>query len=192
MQEDEKIINDLKNCSEEALQYLYENYRQQFIKWATYNYHIGVEEAEDIYSDAIIDVYQNIRTGKYIKQNNSSLKSYLFEVGKYKILNLINKKKLNDVHHQNIYHLNVDKRQDSPEVNQFSEDLAIKVKELMNLLDDKCKEVLTLYYFYNLSMEKIAEKMDFKNDDVSKNKKLKCLRKLQELTFERYEKADFF
>ena len=192
MQEEDKIINDLKNCNEEALQYLYENYRQQFIKWATYNYHIGLEEAEDIYSDAIIDVYQNIRTNKYTQQNNSSLKSYLFEVGKYKILNLINKKKLNDVHHQNIYHLNVDKRQDSPEVNQFSEDLAIKVKELMNLLDDKCKEVLTLYYFYNLSMEKIAEKMDFKNDDVSKNKKLKCLKKLQELTFERYEKADFF
>jgi hypothetical protein len=41
-------------------------------------------------------------------------------------------------------------------------------------------------------MELIAEKMDFKNEDVAKNKKLKCLRRLQILTLERYEKTDFF
>lgn len=190
--EEENLIDDLKAGKQEALEFLYETYRKPFIKWASYTYNLDVETAEDVYSDAVIDVYQNVQSERYKKKSTTSFKSYLFEVGKYKILNIFSKSKMAESHSENVYthnysHLNV--LQDTA---QQRKEMVQNVKLLMSLLDEKCKKVLTLYYFHNMSMDSIAGEMNFKNEDVSKNKKLKCLKRLQELTFERYSKSDFF
>lgn len=191
MQDEVELIKSLKTQNIDSLKHLYQNYRDGFIKWAAYNYNIDREEAEDVCSDTCIDVYQNIVNEKYKKTNESSLKSYFYEVGKYKILNILNKGKTSETHLKIIGERSKDSYGTS-DANQQRKEMVQKVKELMDLLDDKCQKVLTLFYYYNLSMEVIAEKMEFKNEDVAKNKKLKCLRRLQILTLERFEKTDFF
>jgi RNA polymerase sigma factor (sigma-70 family) len=191
MQDEETLIKNLKENSTIALQHLYTNYREGFIKWAAFNYNIDKEEAEDVCSDTCIDVYHNIINERYKKTSESSLKSYFYEIGKYKILNIISRGKMTDNHHKII----AERSKESvfmSDAGHHKKEMVEKVKELMDLMDDKCQKVLTLFYFHNLSMELIAEKMDFKNEDVAKNKKLKCLRRLQILTLERYEKTDFF
>jgi len=191
MQDEVELIKSLKTQNIDSLKHLYQNYRDGFIKWAAYNYNIDREEAEDVCSDTCIDVYQNIVNEKYKKTNESSLKSYFYEVGKYKILNILNKGKTSETHLK----ITGERSKDSygtSDANQQRKEMIQKVKELMDLLDDKCQKVLTLFYYYNLSMEVIAEKMEFKNEDVAKNKKLKCLRRLQIITLERFEKTDFF
>jgi len=191
MQDEVELIKSLKTQNIDSLKHLYQNYRDGFIKWAAYNYNIDREEAEDVCSDTCIDVYQNIVNEKYKKTNESSLKSYFYEVGKYKILNILNKGKTSETHLKIIGERSKDSYGTS-DANQQRKEMIQKVKELMDLLDDKCQKVLTLFYYYNLSMEVIAEKMEFKNEDVAKNKKLKCLRRLQIITLERFEKTDFF
>jgi len=189
--QDEKIISDFRNHNMNALQYVYQNYRKDFIKWASFKYSIEAEVAEDVFSDAVIDVYQNVLSGRYIKSERASLKSYMFEIGKNKILNILNKQKVSDTHLKVISY-----QQDKSYNNIFdlnkNQEITNKVQELMELIDEKCRKVLTLFYFHSLSMEEIAAEMEFKNEDVAKNKKLKCLRRLQHLAFERYDKTDFF
>lgn len=189
--QDEKIISDFRNHNMNALQYVYQNYRKDFIKWASFKYSIEAEVAEDVFSDAVIDVYQNVLSGRYIKSERASLKSYMFEIGKNKILNILNKQKVSDTHLKVISY-----QQDKSYNNIFdlnkNQEITTKVQELMELIDEKCRKVLTLFYFHSLSMEEIAAEMEFKNEDVAKNKKLKCLRRLQHLAFERYDKTDFF
>jgi RNA polymerase sigma factor (sigma-70 family) len=188
---DEQIISDLKNHDMSALQYVYQTYRKDFVNWASFKYTIDVEEAEDVFSDSVIDLYQNVITERYKKSSTASLKSYLFEIGKNKILNILNKQKISDTHLKIIAN-----QQDNTYNNTFessaNREIVSKIKELMELIDIKCQKVLTLFFFHGLSMEEIALEMEFKNEDVAKNKKLKCLRRIQQLAFERYDKTDFF
>jgi RNA polymerase sigma factor (sigma-70 family) len=189
--DDEKIISDLKNHDMSALQYIYQEYRREFTKWASYKYTIDIEQAQDVFSEAVIDVYNNVIREKYKKSETASLKSYLFEVGKYKIVNILSTERISGTR------LKMMANQQDKTVNNIFEqnknqEIVNKVKELMELLDIKCRKVLTLYYFHCLSMEEIAREMDFKNDDVAKNKKLKCFRRIQQLAIERYDKTDFF
>jgi len=189
--QDEKIISDFKKREMSALQYVYQTYRKDFVKWASYKYTIEVADAEDVFSDAVIDVYQNVITEKYKKSDKASLKSYLFEVGKNKVLNILNKQKISDTH------LKIIANQQDKEYNNIFEsnknqEITNKIKELMGLIDLKCRKVLALFYFHSMTMQEIAHEMEFKNEDVAKNKKLKCLRRLQQLAFGRYDKNDFF
>lgn len=189
--QDEKIIYDFKERNTEALQYVYKRYRGDFIKWALFRFTIEEETAEDVFSDAIIDMYQNVLNGKYIKAANVSLKTYLFEIGKNKILNIVNRNKMAGNH---LKIIGLQQGMGSYDVfdKERTVEMSIKVKELMQMIDEKCRRVLSLFYFHNLSMSDIASEMDFKNEDVAKNKKLKCLKKLQYITFGRYDKEDFF
>jgi hypothetical protein len=41
-------------------------------------------------------------------------------------------------------------------------------------------------------MSSIAEKLGMKSEDVAKNKKLKCMKKLQVIVLEKFDKSDFF
>lgn len=189
MIKDEQIISEFKKGSMQSLEYLYKQYRTEFVRWAVYKYKIGNEDAEDVFSDAVIDVYQNIMTGKYTKNQNAALKSYLFEVGKNKILNILNKKNITETHHKRIRAWADDSY--CIDENGLSEIIA-RVSELMELIDEKCRRVLSLFYYHNLSMDVIARELGFKNDDVAKNKKLKCLKRLQVLAFNRIDSDDMY
>jgi len=50
---------------------------------------------------------------------------------------------------------------------------------LLESLGGNCKRILVLYYFDRLKMKEIAEVMNFANDQVAKNKKSSCLKKLK-------------
>jgi RNA polymerase sigma-70 factor (ECF subfamily) len=170
---------------------VYQTYRRDFIKWASFKYSIDAEVAEDVFSDAVLDVYQNVLSERYHKSDRASLKSYLFEIGKNKILNILNRQKISETHLKIMAHQQGSSYNNIFEANK-NEEISSKVKEMLDLIDSKCQKVLTLFYFHKLSMEEIATEMEFKNEDVAKNKKLKCLKRLQHIAFGRYEKQDFF
>jgi len=189
MLSDEKIISELKDGNTQPLEIIYEKHRKDFIRWVIFKFNIESELAEDAFSDAVIDLYQNIIREKYSKKENTSLKSYLFEIGKFKILNILNKNKVAETHLKRIA--------DNAEHSYFTEqsglaELAQKVSGLLIMLDERCRKVLTLYYYQELSMEQIAAKMEFKNQDVAKNKKLKCLKRLQSIAFGRINQEDMY
>src|SRR6185312_4645002 len=58
-------------------------------------------------------------------------------------------------------------------------------------LGDTCKKVLMHYYFDEMSMQDIADKLGFANTDTAKTKKYKCKQKLDELVKAQYTEQDF-
>jgi DNA-directed RNA polymerase specialized sigma24 family protein len=69
------------------------------------------------------------------------------------------------------------------EIADYSQEL-IKMegyKMIMGLfekLGKRCKAILTLFYFDNLSMEEIVKKEQFSSEQVLRNKKYKCMKAL--------------
>ncbi|WP_195628632.1 RNA polymerase sigma factor [Bacteroides finegoldii] len=152
---------------------LYELYKQPFILFAINNYPISKDTAIDIYQESFTAMYQNIRSGKYTERN-VSLKTYLFEIGKHHIFKYINKEqKENDILQMLASEWNV--RQFPPE--EWNEAQKI-VSELLEEADTDCNKVLILYYWERRKMEEIARYMNYKTEQVAKNKKSSCLRRL--------------
>ena len=155
---------------------LYELYKQPFISFALKNYPIDHEIAADIYQDSFTCVCENIKNKKY-KESNTSLKTYLFEIGKHQICKYLNKNRIEFVSMPN---LSSEWFEQNTEREEWIEAQDI-VNRLIGESDADCNRILQMYYWEHLKMEEIAQRMDYKTNQVAKNKKSSCLRRF---TFE--------
>jgi RNA polymerase sigma factor (sigma-70 family) len=173
-------IKEIKNGNETVLIELYKLYRNEFLNWSFFHYKINKEDGKDIFQDTIIAFYNNVKSGTLIHLT-SDVKTYLFGIGKFKIINFI-KKQQRSVTFSDFDLLMVNEpitnEMIDKEENEFIKDT---VKKYLNEQCEDCKKVLELYYFKDLDMKTIAEEMGYKNADVAKKKKYECFKKLAEM-----------
>src|SRR6188768_1114045 len=82
----DSIIARLRANRKDALAELYETYRTEFLRWIM-KYRCSADEAKDAYQFAVLTFYENIVSGK-LTVLNSSEKTYLFAIGKNKIMEM--------------------------------------------------------------------------------------------------------
>lgn len=155
---------------------LYNLYKYPFLSFALKYYPIEEETAEDIYQESFMIMYQNVWEGKF-KDRQASLKTYLFEIGKHKICNYLAKNKLEFIPLQTLSSEWAEQNYDTEE---WMEAQTI-VNQLIDEADDICNQILRLYYWERLKMTDIARQLNYKSEQVAKNKKNSCLRRF---TFE--------
>lgn len=169
------LLNGLKRGDEKALKKIYLDFKSDFFHFAK-KHQLTNDEVLDIYQDAILALRENAVLGK-IKQTNSSLKTYFFSIGKYMIYDALRRKKkmylTNDFDEQTT---------ESQFDFLFQKELSLNQKKLQKAfhsLGDRCKEILTLFYFYNYSLEDIKEQLNYSARDVVKSQKHRCLKTLK-------------
>lgn len=135
------------------------------------------EEAKDIYQEAFVAVWQNVKAGRFVPQKDSSLEAYLFQIAKYKWYDHLKAvKKINVV---------------PVEENAFAEELYTneeeeymqRVEHYFTNLGEPCKTVLKLFYFMKQSMVKIAANFSW-TEATAKNNKYRCLQRLRQMVVE--------
>lgn len=175
---DEHLLNRLRSGDEATLYKVYETYCGIFTKWVIGKYGVSEEEGADVFQESVITLYENAVQGKI--KANSSLKTYLFAVGK----NILLKR----LHHRGHLSANVvlDDLENTIGVNadNFSRPLNARqalVAKLMEEIGEPCKTILELFYFYNWSMSEIAERMEYSNANVAKTQKSRCVKRLQKM-----------
>ena len=171
------IIDEIKSGNHKELALVYRTYRSEFIAWITSQYSCSKDEAREAYQISILVLYENIVNNK-LQTLHSSLKTYLFSIGKNKFLEL--KKKENRYSHSSLeldYGL--------AEIETIEEEDREKnlqlVESSLDKLGDPCRSLLKLYYFKGKSMDEIAEEMNYKNGATAKNLKYKCLARLRDI-----------
>ena len=188
---EKQIVNELRQGNTKVLKQVYNHYKDPFVSWAGMKYNtVARVVLEDVYSDVVLDFYENVTKGKY--KRRASIKTYLFTLGRNKIVNIINKKITHKNKETDLIGIVESNSIINPETEQHLTENATIIKDLMNQMCTDCRKVLTLFYFHELSMQKIAEKMGYKNANVAKSKKRECFKKLEKLAQQQYEKADFF
>lgn len=152
--------------SEKSMEQLYTLYRGQFIGYLQKRYQLEEEMASDIYHDSFLLMMDNIRTGKYQKQD-ASLLTYLLGIGKNLVL-----KKL--------------KKNERPLVAGWISELLpdtdwkSALEEAGRLIGEGetvCNQILQLFYWEKLSMSDIAERLGYQSAEVAKSKKNSCMRR---------------
>jgi RNA polymerase sigma-70 factor (ECF subfamily) len=171
------IIEQIKNGNKKELAEIYKAYRSEFVAWACSHYQCSKEEARDIYQSSIISFYDNIMREK-LQQLNGSVKTYLFAIGKNKIMELRRADKKFDLS-ADVQNMDLEDVPDQESVQKESQ-LRI-VQSCLERLGEPCRTMLELYYFHETGLESLAELLHYKNGDTVKNLKSRCLTRLREL-----------
>jgi len=134
--------------------------------------------ADDIIQDAIIVCYEKIKNGKFKLQ--TTLIGYIYTVGKYIWYNRQRKEKpIVKVVSTDAYQLNTSFEENDFEL--FNVDKTALVDELLAEVGSSCKKILIESIYMKKSMQEIAKSNDLKNEQVARNKKSKCLKKLRKI-----------
>jgi RNA polymerase sigma factor (sigma-70 family) len=175
---DSQIIEKIRKGDESALDYLYRKNYKMMTRIVTNNN--GTEdEAKDIFQDAIIVFWQKVRTDEFVL--TSKISTFIYSVC------------------QNLWRKELERKSrltnevaDSKEYSDFDRQEREKIlHSCINELGETCRKVLMYYYFDNLSMQEIADKMGFANADTAKTKKYKCKKELDDLIKSKYKATDF-
>jgi len=173
---DEEIIISLKGDQMKRELALKQLYTQLFpiIKSYIHKNNGTDEDAADIFQDAMIVFYEKVRLNQF--QLSSSIRTYLYSVCKHLWLNKLRAQKNVIGLSNESESLTVDPSIPGILGSNERDDFLMK---LLGRLGSDCKKILVLYYYNRLKMKEIAETMNFANDQVAKNKKSSCLKKLK-------------
>ena len=178
---DEEIIFCLQGEFKKREQALKELYSRLFptIKSYIQKNNGTDEDAADIFQDAMVVFYEKVRLHQF--QLTSSIRTYIYSVCRHLWLNKLRaqKKVISLTDEGNTINIKSDNLDilGTKEKNQ-------NLIKILETLGEDCKKVLVLYYFERLRMKEIAEVMNFANDQVAKNKKSSCLKKLKVIVAE--------
>lgn len=169
------ILEKLRNGDDSPIFDLYKLYRDEFISWAKVKYFATEDQAKDAFQEAVLDFHQNVISG-HLTEFSSTIKTYLFQIGKYKLLN-IQKKESRMTYHDALHLI------ENGEAEKFMEEenkayTQEQISQAIEKLPEDCQKVLRLYYFNEYDMESVAREMDYKNSDTAKSKKSVCMKNL--------------
>jgi RNA polymerase sigma-70 factor (ECF subfamily) len=172
-----EIIESILNNDEKVIESLYDEYRSHFISWALLEYKIKNEDAKDLFQEAMIVFVMKVQSEKII-EITTTLKTFLFGIGKQLIRNSIKLKYNRESRHQQ-YYLNHD---EFDQIVVDEEDYGIVIAEL-SCMKTPCKSILQHYYLDNLNLKEIALSLGYKSAQSVKVQKYRCLKTLKDNIF---------
>lgn len=179
MNKELSVILQIRNGDPKAITTLYKEFKSSFLSYAS-RFSIDENDAIDVYQDTIITLYENILSGK-LTTLTSSIKTYVFAIGKYKIYNKLKTNTKAPIHDE----LEIDWHEEKDEeLLEIKEENILKLQIAYQQLGTKCKEVIKLYYYDNLSIDDIRVRLGYASKDVVKSQKSRCIKRIKEIVFE--------
>lgn len=179
-----EIIQKIRSGGQAELGMIYEEYRAEFLQWITKEYQCSMDDGKDMYQLAILIFYDNIKRGK-LEHLVSSVKTYLFGIGKNLAKDNMRKEKKNIPISQEKWIK--DYLIDEPD-EVLDDRIFAYAKQALQKLGQPCQRLIELFYYENKSMQEITEAMQYKNSETAKNQKCKCMARLRKLVDQEIER----
>jgi len=164
----------LRNDDKKALEEVYLTYKDAFMNYGL-RFNLDTEELIDVYQDSVIAMYQNFTT-KQTQLEKSSLKTYLFSIGKHKIYDRLKERK----QFVGTVFMEDDYEEIILEEKEISKEQA-QLRKYFGHLGESCQQILKLFYYRGLTMKEIVAQTHYKDENTVKSHKSRCLKKLIEL-----------
>lgn len=182
MIKDQYLVDKLKADDLKALDEVYLTYKEEFFLYAR-TFSIPADDIPDIYQETIISLYENIQNNK-LEHLTSTLKTYLFAVGKFKIYKQLDKNNKRIQHGEHPIHASEEMQLFEAEV---ADERQLRLQKAFKDLGVKCQKILELYYYKGMTLDEIQNELDYTTKDVLKSQKSRCLKQLKELVGNQYE-----
>ncbi|PHS63304.1 MAG: hypothetical protein COB12_09780 [Flavobacterium sp.] len=139
------------------------------------------EEAKDVFQETIIAFYENVLNDKF--KGDSTISTYLYSIARFKWLNQIKKNNIRMLHDTET--VNTENFYKSPLATIIDDEKKAHIIEVFGSVGNQCKRLLIDSIYHNKSMKEIVEQGDYSSEQIARNKKYKCLKKLKELIAEK-------
>lgn len=178
----EEVITRVYNTDNKLFSSLYNCNKDLVIGYIRKNSRVSKDDALELYHLAFITFYENIQNKK-LTLLNGAVSTYLTGVARNKLLEhqrYTSKKYLLE---DSINQLRKDLGQikESDDQHSLLEHRFKLMEEAIQSLGERCRNILNFYYFKEMSMSDIAQKLNFKSKEVAKNEKYKCTVKLKKI-----------
>jgi RNA polymerase sigma factor (sigma-70 family) len=131
------------------------------------------QHAKDIYQEAFVALWKNVKADKFKPENGTAIQGYLFQIGKNKWLDYLRSSKYKNTVPLENYH------DGSQEESEDRESELKQVEISFKNLGENCKELLTRFYFKKESMAIIAQAFNW-TEATARNNKYRCIQRLKE------------
>jgi RNA polymerase sigma factor (sigma-70 family) len=168
----EEIIDGLRNRDTNVLDFVYKSFFQQIKVFINKNSGSD-EDAQDIYQDAVLVIYQKIKSDNLTL--NCSFNTYLYSVCRLLWLKQLEKRKKSQEY--------VD---DSKKIIELDDDILklynsneryVIYQDHFKKLSQNCQKILELY-MARIQLKEIANILGYKSDQYVKKRKHQCKEKL--------------
>lgn len=178
-----KLFSSFKSASfNKELNAIHRECKYPFISHLTIQYPtLSVLDVEEIYNDAILALYQNVKDGK-LKELTCSLQTYINRIGDHKAIDIIRKNRLELEEFPESEPLDYCERTEEywlADGDSMEEERKNTIYHLIEKLVEPCKKILFSFYYDHCSMEVIAKSMGMANSDVAKTQKNRCMGKVK-------------
>ena len=161
----------LRNDDKKALEEVYLSYKDAFVNYGL-QFSLDRDDLIDVYQDSVIAMYQNF-TQKQTQLHASSLKTYLFSIGKHKIYDRLKERK------QMVGTVVTDEDYEEIELTEtILSDEQLQLRKFFGRLGESCQNILKLYYYRGLTIKEIVSLTQYKDENTVKSHKSRCLKKL--------------
>jgi RNA polymerase sigma factor (sigma-70 family) len=177
--EEEKLLQQLQSGDKAVLKELYQQWEPEFLRFIIRRFQCDMEDAREVYPETMSRFYFNCIDGKLTAPLSSSLKTYVFGIGK----NLFHKRFLDK------YREKTQLDEEFPDAGQKAEVLDLYeyqeqkklVQQLLERIGDPCKKLLELIYIHDYVNEAVAEEMNIPSEGAVRKRKFDCLKKMRNL-----------
>ncbi len=136
-------------------------------------------DARDVFQEAIVATWMNIREGKFRTLNGTSVEGYLCQIARNKWLDQLRSKP-----YRTTMRLVTAEIENSAETEtgykEIEEERIVYLQRLYNSLGVKCQQILKLFYFRKQSLQQISETLDH-DPETLRTLKYRCMMKLRKL-----------
>jgi RNA polymerase sigma factor (sigma-70 family) len=182
---EKELLKGLARNDRKAVETIYkDNYNM--VQALVINNNGSTDEAKDIFQEAMIVLYEKVRSGNF--ELSCQIKTYVYSVSRRLWL-----KRLQQI---NRYQPDVEGTGDTVAVEEdldtherLDAEFGLMEKGLSSL-GEPCKSLLEAYYLQKRSMTEIAATFGYTNADNAKTQKYKCLMRLKKFFFDQYKIAE--
>jgi RNA polymerase sigma factor (sigma-70 family) len=188
--DDEQLIAMLKD-DKDAYVHIYNKHKEYSINFLKSMYKNSTSLVEEIYHDSVVVLYENLLKPDF--KLTCKMQIYINSICRNQLLKQLkdsNKTTLledvdedGDENNKHLYDASIKdwyETQYDGINNEKVEKLEVALKDLKGQKPD-CYEMVIQFYYKKKSMAEIAESLNHKNADTTKNLKSRCLKKLTEI-----------
>jgi RNA polymerase sigma factor (sigma-70 family) len=176
---DTELIQNLMRNKEmdPTIRYLYATHFELLSRYVVNNSGKW-EDAEDVFQEVIISFVNLVKAGKF--RGESSVKTFLFALNRNIWLNELKRRGRAEIR-ETKYETAKEENDDRVDLVMENREAVGELMKTVEALGSDCKKILVLYYYENQSMKEILLQMHYENEQVVRNKKYKCLKRLEEM-----------
>ena len=176
---DDKIIHGIQNGDDDkVLRMLYADVLPNVEKFICKNSG-SVDEAHDIFQDAIIIFYKQVKEDKF--DLKYKIAGFLYSVSRNLWINRAKRRQRQVELSDNDSYVEVDKDILNDMITVERENL---INDLLDQIGENCKELLMNSIYKKLSMKEICKVMGYSNENTAKTRNYKCKQRLIKLVKE--------